>query len=72
MKNYKYPTEKLGVILDAFEIAKSSRAYVDMTFEQQAINLKPLTPDVQLLILKYVDFDELLFVDYVIKPQFES
>lgn len=39
-----------------------------MTWQEEGLKLYELTAETQLLILKHVDFDELLFMDYVVKP----
>lgn len=68
MTSFKLPSEKLQCLIDAFELAQTARSFCDMSLKEN-FELDELSPEVQLLILKFVPFTELVYLEHVTKPR---
>lgn len=68
MSSLELPSEKLGCLADAFHLAQTARSFCDMSLKEN-FELDELSPEVQLLILKFVPFIELVYLDHVTKPR---
>lgn len=67
------PSEKLAKLRESFEVALAEAGFAGLKTEFDTVNMESaLDSEVKLLLLKHLNFEELLFLDYVTKPVFEQ